>query len=114
MRARGPGAPPCPGSAQDGERNILGRLRAGATGSGARLRREYQSGGSRRQTRATGEPEALPQFAPLSVNGSDLPIHDAQIWYADPGGLSGPEGLGMIMPKEAPSGADNTFLPKLP
>jgi len=41
--------------------------------------------------------------SPSAVNGSDLPIHDAQIWYADPGSLSGPEDLGMIMPKEAPS-----------
>ena len=35
--------------------------------------------------------------SPSAVNGSDLPIHDAQIWYADPGSLSGPEDLGMIM-----------------
>jgi hypothetical protein len=38
---------------------------------------------------------------PSAANGSDLPIHDTQIWYADPGGLSGPEDLGIVLPGEA-------------
>lgn len=36
---------------------------------------------------------------PSAANASDLPVHDAQIWYGDPGGLSGPEDLGLILPK---------------
>jgi len=39
--------------------------------------------------------------SPRAHNASDLPIYDAQIWYAEPGGVSGPEEVGMIMPGHA-------------
>jgi len=35
---------------------------------------------------------------PYAKNGSDFPIFDAQLWYSEPGGVSGPDELGSIMP----------------
>lgn len=35
---------------------------------------------------------------PPATNGSDLPIFDAQFWYSEPGGVSGPDYLGTIRP----------------
>ena len=31
-------------------------------------------------------------------NASELPVFDAQFWYSEPGGASGPDDLGRIMP----------------
>ena len=38
---------------------------------------------------------------PYVKNASDFSIYDAEMWYADPGGMSGPDDLGMIMPSES-------------
>jgi hypothetical protein len=35
---------------------------------------------------------------PYAKNGSDFPVYDAQVWQADPGGLSDPADIGMIPP----------------
>ena len=35
---------------------------------------------------------------PAAYNASTLPVFDAEFWYSGPGGLSGPDDLGMIMP----------------
>ena len=35
---------------------------------------------------------------PYAKNGSDFPIFDAQLWYPEPGGVSGPDDLGIIVP----------------
>ena len=35
---------------------------------------------------------------PYARNASDLPVYDAQFWYPDYSGLSGPDHLGMILP----------------
>jgi hypothetical protein len=35
---------------------------------------------------------------PYAKNGSDFPIFDAQLWYPEPGGISGPDDLGIIVP----------------
>jgi hypothetical protein len=35
---------------------------------------------------------------PGAYNASSVPVFDAQFWYSFPGGLDGPDDLGMIMP----------------
>ena len=37
-------------------------------------------------------------FSPSAKNVSDLPAFDAQFWYSEPGGASGPDDLGTIRP----------------
>jgi hypothetical protein len=36
--------------------------------------------------------------SPSVKNASDLPVFDVQFWYSEPGGASGPDDLGRIMP----------------
>jgi hypothetical protein len=45
----------------------------------------------------TGLPRDAPHY-PYAKNGSDFPIFDAQLWYCEPSGASGPYDLGMIEP----------------
>jgi hypothetical protein len=45
----------------------------------------------------TGAPHGA-EGNPYAKNGSDFPIFDAQFWYPEPGGASGPDDLGMIEP----------------
>ena len=46
-----------------------------------------------------GVPHDPPRLVqPYAQNASDYPIFDTQFWYSIPGGLTGPDDLGMIMP----------------
>jgi len=46
-----------------------------------------------------GVEDRPPRYARrYAKNGSDFPVYDAQLWQADPGVLSDPEGIGMIPP----------------
>ena len=46
---------------------------------------------------------------PSAQNAGSLPVFDAQFWYSDPGGLSDPDDLGMIMP--GPVGINGRQMP---
>jgi cbb3-type cytochrome oxidase subunit 3 len=46
-----------------------------------------------------GAPPGLTNdMAMFARNASEFPVYDAQIWYLQSGGLTGPEKLGIIMP----------------
>lgn len=54
------------------------------------------------------QPEGLGTgTVPYVRNTSDLPIYDAQIWYPQYQGLSGPDDLGVILPGEEISASGN-------
>jgi hypothetical protein len=46
---------------------------------------------------------------PAAFNSSELPVFDAQFWYSIPGGITGPDDLGMIMP--GPVGLNGRQMP---
>jgi hypothetical protein len=37
---------------------------------------------------------------PYARNASDFPVYNAQVWYNEPGSITGPDDLGVIMPGE--------------
>jgi hypothetical protein len=47
---------------------------------------------------------------PSAKNAIDLPVFDVQFWYSQPGGASGPDDLGRIMPGDM-AGTSQSFSP---
>ena len=57
----------------------------------------------RRRAQAAGVYIGIPRggnrlVQPAAYNASSLPVFEAQFWYSIPGGITGPDDLGMIMP----------------
>ena len=54
-------------------------------------------------------PRSIRLVQPAAYNASKVPVYDAQFWYSGPGGVDGPDNLGVIAP--GPTGLNGRQIP---